>query len=158
MPVGTCQLTGSRGPFVRAHIIPAALTKPEYAGAPLVQGSVEYRPVRRWTSWYDTQLVTQEGETILRDYDTWAIRELRKQKLVWSGWGKRSVLDEPEHRTIRSTPYGVRVIKGIDLPRLRGFFLSLLWRAAATKLPEFVEVVLSNEDLERLRSWSLTRL
>ena len=31
------------------------------------------------------------------------------------------------------------------------FFLTLLWRAAATTLPEFSEVVLPDKDLEQLR-------
>jgi len=38
-----------------------------------------------------------------------------------------------------------------DPVKLRLFFLSLLWRAAATSLTEFSEVSLSEDELERLR-------
>lgn len=46
---------------------------------------------------------------------------------------------------------GEYAIPGVDLKRLRLFFLSLLWRAAETKLAEFSAVKLCNSDLDRLR-------
>ena len=43
------------------------------------------------------------------------------------------------------------VLEGVNRGRLRLFFLTLLWRAAATTLPEFSEVELPSGDLEHLR-------
>ena len=70
---GTCRLAGMRGEFVEAHILPKALTRPERRGAALYQYRSGHRPIRRWTSWYDTNLVTGDGERILEEYDGWAI-------------------------------------------------------------------------------------
>lgn len=44
-----------------------------------------------------------------------------------------------------------RVVEGIDPVKLRLFFLSILWRAAATSLNEFSYIKLPDEDIERLR-------
>jgi hypothetical protein len=87
MKEGICKLTGEKGKFVKSHIIPAALTTPEGTG-PLTQGGRGRPPIRRWSSWYDPCLVTQAGEAILAEYDNWAIQELRKNKLIWSSWGR----------------------------------------------------------------------
>jgi hypothetical protein len=51
---------------------------------------------------------------------------------------------------------GLREIPGVDLKRLRMFFLSLVWRAAATKLAEFSAVRLNDNDLDRLRTMVMT--
>jgi len=147
---GICKLTRTKGVFVDSHIIPKAFTKPEQPGLPLVQFNSGARPIRRWSSWYDPQLVTQSGESILAAFDTWAVSELRKQKLVWSGWGHNRTLGT-SHHAISGTPWGIRKIEGINKKSLRMFFLTLLWRAAATTLPEFSEVVLPDKDLEQLR-------
>jgi hypothetical protein len=148
---GVCKLTGASGRFVDAHLIPKALTRPAERGLPFVQsGQGGQRPVRRWSSWSDKGLVTQVGEDILTALDTWAIPQLRKHQLVWSGWGPMQSL-AAGHEKIPGTSWGVRTISGIDPTRLRLFFLSLLWRAAATDRPEFAEIVLPLEDQERLR-------
>lgn len=141
-----CCLTGRPGTFVKAHIVPEALTKPP-AGKVFYQAGRGTRPIRRRTSWYDRNLVTRDGEDILRDYDTWAIAELRKHHLVWSGWGPMLAL--PQAAQISGD--GVRVIRGIDPKRLRLFFLSLLWRAAASRMSELHEIEIDAARLERLR-------
>ncbi len=115
------------------------------------------RPVRRWSSWYDKQLVIQSGEDILSSLESWAIPELRKHKLVWSGWGPAQILPNIQMLagTWAATPpnsnWGYRVVKGIDPRRLRLFFLSLLWRAAATDRSEFSQVAIPRDDLEKVR-------
>jgi hypothetical protein len=107
------------------------------------------RAKKRWSSWYDPELVTAVGEKYLTDIDTWAIKVLRKHKLVWSGWSGKNSLEENLHNT--PGPSGIRIVEGIDPTRLRLFFLSILWRAAATRLNEFSYVVLPEGHLERLR-------
>jgi hypothetical protein len=150
MKVGICKLTGQRGKFIKSHLLPKALTRPEYSGAGFVQTGREAAPSRRWDSWYDDRLVIQAGEDILTALDTWAIPELRKHHLVWSGWGP--MLQLASYDRIPGTPWGIRAIEGIDPKRLRLFLLSLLWRAAASSRREFAKVQMPSADLEKLRA------
>ena len=147
---GICKLSHASGVFVESHLIPKALTRPAQKGMPFLQLRKNGPPIRRWSSWYDPRLVTQTGEDILTEFDTWAIIELRKHRLVWSSWGADRALGSL-HRSITGTPWGIRKVEGIDPKKLRLFFLTLLWRAAATNLPEFSDVQLPEEDLEKLR-------
>lgn len=153
---GVCKLTGSIGPFINSHIIPEALTRPSVSGKPLIQHGRGSASVRRWTSWYDTQLVTAEGEKFLSEIDHWAIAELRRHRLVWSGWkGESSV--GPHYKTIFNH-IGAREVGGIDTMRLRLFFHSLLWRAAASEMKEFAEIFVPAADLETLRQTILGKV
>lgn len=147
---GICALTHDEGEFIAAHLIPKALTRPSLPGRPLVQIASGKKPTRHWDSWYDNQLVTIKGENILTEFDTWAIRHLRAHKLVWSGWGQAQTL-EGLYSPLPDSPWGLRRVDGIDTLKLRLYFLSLLWRAAATSRVEFAGVDISREDLERLR-------
>jgi len=149
MAEGTCKLTRSKGKFVRAHLIPKALTRPEEPGLSFKQFGQDGRLTRRWDSWYDSQLVTERGEEILAELDSWAIEALRKHRLIWSGWGPAQKLAVNDH--FEYPGGGVRRIQVIDGKRLRLFCLSLLWRAAATDRLEFEEVVLKPAELENLR-------
>lgn len=146
---GICKLTGKSGRYVRSHLIPLALTKPDTPGSPLIQFNSGSRPKRQWTSWFDGRLVTREGEDILSKLDSWAITILREKKLIWSGWGSARSLPE-KHTPIVGTGWGIREVEGMDPIRLRLFYLSLLWRAAATNRPEFHEVTLPQADLEAI--------
>ncbi|WP_084499921.1 hypothetical protein [Luteimonas mephitis] len=148
-PHGYCKLTHRPGAFVDSHIIPEALTRPTIKGNALFQYGEGPRPSRRWTSWYDSQLVTREGEDYLSALDTWAIAALREHKLVWSGWGDEITLGSL-HTPINHF-LGVREVRSIDTKRLRLFFLSLLWRAAASSRSEFKEISVPATDLEQLR-------
>ena len=151
MAQGHCKLTGKAGRFVKCHILPEALTRPERAGANLVQYGQGTRPIKRWTSWYDPRLVTEEGEALLARYDSWAIAVLRKHKMVWSSWGPMVSLATPDFKQITGTPWGIRSIGNCNTRQLRLFFLSVLWRAAATKLPEFADIQIQAHQLEQLR-------
>jgi hypothetical protein len=148
---GVCKRTGRTGKFVKSHLIPQAFTRPSIAGAFFISGGEGYRPKRNWTSWYDAELVTQEGEEILATYDNWAIDELKRLELVWSGWGGKSSLPLENWEGCPPKGYGIRQLECSNSDKLRLFFLSLLWRAAATTLPEFHAVVLDPNELERLR-------
>ncbi len=150
---GFCQLTGELGQFVKSHIIPQALMLGVKDGEPLVQYGATSRPSRKWTSWYDAALVTRTGEDILADLDTWAISELRNQRLVWSGWGDDGAL--VDHRPINNV-FGVREVS-LDTEKLRLFFLSLLWRAGANRMLEFQEIDPPASHLEIIRAALLGR-
>lgn len=145
---GFCKLTHRPGMFVDSHLIPQAFTRPTKAGAPLFQYGDAPRPSRRWTSWYDSELVTRDGEDILSALDTWAASVLRKHKLVWSGWDDDA--DIGDLHTKFSEHLGIREVE-LDTEKLRLFFFSLLWRAAASDRYEFKDVTVSTPDLERLR-------
>lgn len=145
---GYCKLTGKPGRFVKSHIIPQALTKISERGRPFFQYGEGMRPAQRCTSWYDQGLVIREGEDILSEIDTRAIEALRKHRLVWSGWGEATTLGDL-HEVIQD-PFGVRQVH-LDTKMLRLFFLSLLWRAAASQLSEFKEIELPAADAEVIR-------
>ncbi len=147
---GTCKLTGRYGKFVKCHLIPRALTRPATAGTPFIQAGIGTRPIRRLDSWYDLELTVREGEDILGKLDDWAIKELRKHELLWTGW-THAGSPTSKLKLIPDTDWAVREISGIDPGRLRLFFLSLLWRAAATTLSEFSAVSLPQNELEQLR-------
>jgi hypothetical protein len=148
-PHGRCALTGQEGPFVKAHILPAGLTRPRTRGEFFIQGGIKDRPIKRWTSWYDQRLVTASGEKILSDLDDWGIKTLRKHKLVWSSFdGPKCEFDDWIQMDAEGR--GIRVVEGIDTEKLRLFFLSLLWRAAASRLSEFAAVQVSPAKLRSL--------
>jgi len=154
--MGVCALTHEEGEFISAHLIPKALTRPSVRGRPLLQIESGKKPKRRWDSWYDDHLVTIAGEAILTELDTWAIQHLRAHRLVWSGWGSaRTLLGH--YSPIANSPWGIRRVAGLDTLRLRLFYISLLWRAAATTRPEFAEVELPPDDMETLRSMLIER-
>jgi hypothetical protein len=144
---GRCKLTHCEGRFVDSHLLPKALTKGDELGQGFTQMGNGHKE-RRFSSWYDSQLVTKEGENILAKYDDWAITELRKHRLIWSGWGPILKLHDYTSLGPRG---GIRRLTGGDWCRLRLFFLSLLWRAAATDRPEFREISVPDHDLEQLR-------
>ena len=154
MPEGRCKLTGKLGRFVKCHIIPEAVTRAERKGAHLVQFGTG-KPTRRWTSWYDPELVTAQGEGILARYDSWAIAQLRRHKLIWSSWGSSQALAADDFRPFPPSPWGLRSIRNFDTAKLRLFYLSVLWRVAATNLPEFAQIQLPNEEIDQLRTMLL---
>lgn len=153
---GICKLTADRGKFVKAHLIPAALTERGGPKGPLTQhGQKAPQATRRWTSWYDEQLVTAAGERILATHDNWGISELYRQKLVWGSWGPMLALSTSDHRQFSrfmdDPAIGFRRIRISNPGRLRVFFLSLLWRAAETFRWEFDEVAIDEPYLSMLR-------
>lgn len=148
---GICRLTGAEGKFVRAHIIPRALAPPAPQGEAFAQIGQRRRPTRRRDSWYDERLVTSAGEDILTGYDTWAISEFRRLKLIWQSWGPMHSLATTDFHPIPRTPWGLRQVEFADPTRMRLFLLSLLWRAAASDLPDMSEASLHASELRRLR-------
>jgi hypothetical protein len=137
------------GKFVKSHLIPLAFSAPSN-GRYFIDGAPGGRPTRRPTSWYDRELVTRSGEDILADLDSFAVTELRKARLVWSGWGKETfitdnIIQYPDSEQL------VRLVPNLDVLKLRVFFLSLLWRAAASDMPQFANIELQECELEQLR-------
>lgn len=148
---GKCALTGNEGKFVKCHIIPQALTRPSSKGEPLWQGSKGTGPKKRWSSWYDPNLVVRSGEDVLGVIDDKAIRVMREHMLIWSSW----VVFKPSFEKIAlSLPeHSYRIVRlGTAAADLHMFALSILWRAAASSMPDMSEVTLEPEVLEKLRN------
>ena len=126
-----CKLTGTRGTFVRSHLLPRALTRPSRPGAPFIESGEGHRPTQRWDSWYDKELVTREGEDILEVADTRGIAEFRRLGLVWSGRAPTVAGPVPDYFD-GDSGVGTRILRNIDVHAIRMFILSLLWRCAAS--------------------------
>lgn len=150
---GVCQLTGDVGPFQRSHILPKAVTKLSEIGERYIETSLESKPGWRSNSWYDYNLVTAKGEKILSEIDDHAINELRKHKLIWSGYGPKW-RNPPISYHIKEE---IRELNSIDSNLLRLFFLSLLWRAAASAREEMNDIYLPQSELEIIRTMILNR-
>ncbi len=155
MPV--CALTGEMGPFVKAHLIPRALSYPSPKGQPLYQVGNGSRPTKRWTSWYDEALVTASGEKILADLDDWLIRFLRQHKLVWSGW--QDGLQRLPNTYFDAGPdenwRGVRIVDCGEPDLLGRAILSIVWRTGASSIPDMVDVQFKHSMKRRIRSMVL---
>ncbi|MEQ6924914.1 hypothetical protein AAUI01_04745 [Pseudomonas mosselii] len=157
--VGVCALLREEGQFAKSHLIPQALTRTDVRGERFIETAIGFRPIRRFTSWYDHQLVTQKGEQVLSEIDTHGIAELRKHKLVWSGWGKEKKLNTIDYsvQPDAENGLGIRLIENIDSHKLRLFFLSLLWRALSTKIKEFSHLDNIGVNLRTLRQIVATK-
>ncbi|KAA8672638.1 hypothetical protein [Pantoea dispersa] len=156
---GICKLTGKKGKFVDSHILPRALTLLSKKGERAIQKWHNGPETKRFQGWYDNQLVIQDGESILRDIDDKAIKILRRNHLVWSGWPtfQRSLLDEELSVPMSADGFSFRIFNNIDTSALKVFFLSIVWRAAASTREDMSEVVLHPDLLERLRIATLTK-
>jgi hypothetical protein len=151
---GVCALTLEGGVFVRSHILPKALTGIGEGGKKATEhGLGHLRPKRRPPGWYDEALVTKKGEDILARVDNNGIRELRDCGLIWSSENSnsiaREVLDD-------SAGTGLARIYSKHPERLRLFFLSLLWRASASRVSSMEHHQLPEDNEERLRELTAT--
>ena len=146
-PEGVCALTRRTGRYVASHIIPKALTNLSPSGEMRLEVGLNLPIRKRYDSWYDERLVIRNGEDILSEIDNEAIRYLRLHKLIWSGWEGKRLLEESLEQV---EGYGIRSLE-ISAQTLQLFFLSLLWRAAASSRAEFRDVRLSPDVLEDLR-------
>jgi len=147
---GVCKLTGQHGLYVKSHIIPAPLTRLPTNGKKIVEAGIGRGVKSRFVSWYDNELVTRVGEDILEEIDTSAIEVLREHKLVWSSWGAENELKTDDLLTSTGES-ALRLVQIQRAKELHIFFLSLLWRSAASSRPEFSDVKLPADTVEDLR-------
>lgn len=146
---GVCNLTGTSGPYVASHIIPLALTRLSRTGEKYVETGIGLGVKKRSNSWYDYALVTKHGEDILATIDSSGIEQLRLHRLVWSGWGLDRRL-QSDDIVVEDSHQRFRFIRVAQPKVLQIFFMSLLWRAAATTRPEFKEICVPESVLEDL--------
>jgi len=130
---GYCKLTGSKGKFVKSHIVPKSLTRSEEPGLPLMESRPEGGVKKKWDSWYDKKLVIRKGEDFLSKIDNSAIAELRKQSLLWSSFERRL----PGLKRVEGIEtHGFRKIIGLDPKPVWLFAASIAWRASVSTIPE----------------------
>lgn len=106
----------------------------------------------RFQGWYDDEICIDDGEKILSEIDNKAIKILRKNYLVWSGWP--TALHSFSDGIIefdKSRGGGYRILTGLDWKALKLFFLSILWRAAVSGRDDMKFVILSADMIEKLR-------
>lgn len=155
MAFGVCKLTGSKGTYVKCHLLPKALTSPPIRNEVRVEGGEGRLPTARFDSWFDKTIVTRKGEDVFERLDAFAITELRRQKLVWSSWP-----DEESCCPVESEPmdeqWAMRHVEFSNPERMRLFCLSLLWRAATTELAGFTDVELPPPRLQILTDMLLS--
>lgn len=149
---GLCKLTGKHGVFVKSHILPNALTGRDGKAEPFFEVGLDGKRVKRYSSWYDYKLVIAEGEKYLEKIDDVAIRELRKNKLVWSGWGRSNRLVDDNLYWNEDKSKGMRVIHDFDSRFLRLFVKSVVWRCLSSERNEFSHLPTDVIDLESLRN------
>ncbi len=125
-----CKMCGERSDFVNAHIIPRSFY-PERArgkdGLSVLSSDPTDRKRRSLIGIYDNRLVCAGCERRFDPLDNYAAKLLMD--------------DVTAFRTVNH--HGQPLLYQADLfdyPKLKSFFLSLLWRAAATDRPEFANV------------------
>lgn len=155
---GVCGLTGEYGKYVKSHILPRALTRLSKDGQKIKEARLGGTPRNRPATWYDDELVIRKGEDILEEIDTPAIELLRDHTLIWSSFS----CDEPfapEDFVIAHDACSIRELSidssGADALRL--FFLSIVWRAAASSRPEFADIQLEPGEIEDIRQRVLSQ-
>jgi hypothetical protein len=143
----TCKLTGTRGPGVDAHIIPRSFygfSKDNHKPSTIYH--LNDKGVRGYTSRvgvFDRSIVTIEGEAYFSEPDDYA-----SELLVKRGHEAKPYSDG-------DIPLGLE-IHSFDYPRLKLFFLSLLWRADVTSDPMFKAVRLGAHE-QRIRKMILQK-
>lgn len=149
---GLCKLTLKEGNYVESHILPRALTMLNRRGEKAIQKEEGVSGKLRFQGWYDNQICIADGEKILSDIDNKAIKILRKNQLVWSGWPTMlHSLTDDKIKLDEAQGLGYRLLTGLDWKALKLFFLSILWRAAVSEREDMKFVRLSTDMIEALR-------
>lgn len=140
----TCKLCLSRKPNMKAHILAEGLLKlininPDKYEPNYVMLSDEYeKPKRRPTGSYDSTILCDVCDNKLGVWDEEAIRLCRREDFLQhpskAGW----------------------IIGDVDQVKLKLFFLSYVWRASVTNLPEFAKLTLGQKHEEIIRKMLAT--
>lgn len=146
---GKCLLLGTEGPFARSHIIPRFVGDKALGQAHRIEmGELGARPKLVFNSWTDSELCCQKGEERLRDIDTAASRVFQKHGLSWRHF---PIVEDSTRTAVGDDGIELIEISNVDTTTLRLFFLSVLWRCAASTRVQFAEIFLPSVQLEYLR-------
>lgn len=153
--VGICKLTGEYSHFVKSHIIPKSLTKPEKPGEHFLEPAPARPMMKRFSSWYDDELVSRKGEDYLSKIDSDAVSEFKKHKLIWSSW----VNKKPDFKDFKrfNKDKGFRLISSLDDYKIRIFVLSVIWRALSSNKREMSHLENIGVDLDEIANHIVLR-
>jgi hypothetical protein len=147
-PKGMCALTRTTGSFVDAHVIPRAFFKAA-SPDPFKEVSPEgQRPKRIRTGWYDPQILTRAGEDVLAPLDDAAAKAFIQGGFTYSARRMNDDITRLRDGFVANRAYW---LENADVRKLRLFTLSLLWRAAVSRIDAFENVTVSSSHLEDLR-------
>lgn len=140
---GLCKLTGREGPLAKAHIIPDAFMR-RASAAPFMERDGVSRSIKRFTGWYDRDILGGEGEALIAAFDDAAAK-----CFIDRGFTYRSRRHPGDLNVLRGgfLPNSVHEVTGVETRALRLFGLSLLWRAAVSTLPAMDLVTMRSERL-----------
>lgn len=127
-----CKLCLRARPLVEAHIIPRAFYRDmmvDETPVALFSTTAGVMPKRAPTGIYDSHMVCQECEARFNPWDTAGVEFMRRSLTEF----------DVTHTTDR---FRACVPRSFDYPRVKLFFMSLLWRAHATTHEFFGDVAL----------------
>lgn len=146
-PTITCQLTGSVGPAINAHVIPRSFYKVNGDGQLIYLGEDSYRKKRAPIGIYDQTIVTQEGEDQFRDCDNYGA-EFFVRNFDSKPW-KILQGDNP------ANPHGKILEPGeFDPNMIRRLCMTILWRVHASSQDFFKSIDIGSHE-DRLRNFIL---
>jgi len=125
-----CKLCGQKKGLIEAHIIPRSLYRPLHDGSgtpKLGSNKPGFYPKRSPTGIYDKELVCGDCEKIFSPWDDYANVLLLSDPI------------ETNYITSGETKLAYQ-FQEVDYPKLKLFFVSLLWRAAVSKQEFFTRI------------------
>ena len=125
-----CRFCGKRSDFVDSHVIPRSFFAPLKAGSNpplLVTDRVGVLPKRSPIGEYDKEILCKECEPKFGE---------------WDSYGKTVLVDLIKTATLihESGELVAYRLSGVDIPKFRMFFISVLWRASVSML-EFSRLI-----------------
>lgn len=113
-----------------AHIIPRAFMR-RVSPAPFMEGDGLSPSKKRFTGWYDQDILGYDGEKIIARYDDAAAKCFVERRYTY-----KTRRDTSDPGILRDDFQANQIyeIEGVDTRLIKLFALSLLWRAAVSSL------------------------
>lgn len=140
---GVCQLMGTIGPLRRSHLIPNAFMR-RAGPEPFMESDGKSRSKKRQTGWYDATILGVAGEALIARYDDAAARCFIDRGFTYRTRRSQRDLTQLVDDFVADETY---VVENVDVGQIRLFAMSLLWRAAVTRLDPFARVSVSPRHL-----------
>lgn len=142
-----CSLCNTEQRLVKAHIIPESFYKELYDSGHKFNEIKDQnldRLTRRSSGLYDTEILCQKCDNELsRKYDDYGAKVF---------WGYHNLkLEIRDYFDSNDPRVRWRVVKNVDVVRLKIFLLSILWRASLSKLDFFKSVDLGSHHSSKLK-------
>lgn len=137
----------------KSHVVPKAFLQ-RSTHAPFMAWSGTGRPKRMYDGWYDHGILTDEGEKYFDGPD-----DVAAKCFAGKGFTYRSRRDPLDINKLQGgfEPNSVYAASEVDVPQIRLFALSMLWRAAISNQDAFSSVRVSPSHLSDLKARILRR-